>query len=159
MWFRTERQIARHIAIHSNRIPNILHSDPTLLNVSNVQLKHYSCPEIWRLVSSQASAQCIKLGGGLGTKDGVRYYPDKDILGRVWILKLTAAFWLAARFLAWPRIPNPVTSVAPWAPVCVCVCVCVRACMRVCMRACMRVCVCVCVWCVYEWRKRATVNQ
>ena len=37
--------------------------------------------------------------------------------GRVWILNDTGAFWAEARFLACPKSPNPVTSVAPCAPV------------------------------------------
>mmetsp|Transcript_12494 Transcript_12494/g.28844 ORF Transcript_12494/g.28844 Transcript_12494/m.28844 type:complete len:213 (-) Transcript_12494:54-692(-) len=35
--------------------------------------------------------------------------------GRVWSSTPHSAIWLSMRFWAWPRIPNPVTSVAAWA--------------------------------------------
>ena len=37
------------------------------------------------------------------------------ITGRLCITNDTSFFWCLARFCAWPRRPNPVTSVAPWA--------------------------------------------
>ena len=37
------------------------------------------------------------------------------MMGRLWITKDTSFFCIPARFLAWPRRPNPVMSVAPWA--------------------------------------------
>lgn len=38
------------------------------------------------------------------------------ITGRLWMTNDTSAFWFRARFCAWPRSPNPPTSVAAWAP-------------------------------------------
>ena len=37
------------------------------------------------------------------------------MIGRLWMTKATSSFWMLARLLAWPRMPKPVTSVAPWA--------------------------------------------
>lgn len=38
------------------------------------------------------------------------------MMGRLWMAKATGWAWAAARLAAWPARPNPVTSVAAWAP-------------------------------------------
>lgn len=45
------------------------------------------------------------------------YSSQQYIPGRLCRQNETSCFWLPARFLRWPSIPNPVTSVAPWHPV------------------------------------------